>query len=140
LDEPSSGLDPIVRRDILSAIVRTITDEGRTVLFSSHLLDEVERLADHIAIIHEGRILLDESLDAIHDAFHRLTLKFDKPHQTAPGMQGAIGQDGQGDEWTYSCRGDRDQLIQAAKTLQAQVVQEAPLSLDDIFLCAIRDA
>ena len=43
LDEPSSGLDPIVRRDILSAIIRTVADEGRTVLFSSHLLDEVER-------------------------------------------------------------------------------------------------
>jgi ABC-2 type transport system ATP-binding protein len=45
LDEPSSGLDPIVRRDILGAIIRTIADEGRTVLFSSHLLAEVERVA-----------------------------------------------------------------------------------------------
>src|SRR5262249_29275428 len=41
LDEPSSGLDPLVRRDILGAIIRTIAEEGRTVLFSSHLLDEV---------------------------------------------------------------------------------------------------
>ena len=41
LDEPSSGLDPIVRRDIVGAVIRTIADEGRTVLFSSHLLDEV---------------------------------------------------------------------------------------------------
>src|SRR6187397_1653282 len=49
LDEPSSGLDPIVRRDILGAIVRTIADEGRTVLFSSHLLDEVERVSDCVA-------------------------------------------------------------------------------------------
>src|SRR2546425_11288975 len=46
LDEPSSGLDPIVRRDILGAVIRTIADEGRTVLFSSHLLDEVEEVAD----------------------------------------------------------------------------------------------
>src|SRR5438046_2261198 len=42
LDEPSSGLDPVVRRDILAAIIRTVADEGRTVLFSSHLLSEVE--------------------------------------------------------------------------------------------------
>ena len=42
LDEPSSGLDPVVRRDILEAIIRVVADEGRTVLFSSHLLDEVE--------------------------------------------------------------------------------------------------
>ena len=54
LDEPSSGLDPIVRRDILGAVIRTIADEGRTVLFSSHLLEEVEQVADHVTMIHQG--------------------------------------------------------------------------------------
>ena len=58
LDEPSSGLDPVVRRDILRAIIRTIADEGRTVFFSSHLLDEVERVADRVAMIHQGQIVL----------------------------------------------------------------------------------
>src|SRR5262245_49451410 len=51
LDEPSAGLDPIVRRDILEAIVRAIADEGRSVLFSSHLLHEVERVSDHVTMI-----------------------------------------------------------------------------------------
>ncbi|MBE0548695.1 MAG: AAA family ATPase, partial [Rubrivivax sp.] len=55
LDEPSSGLDPSARRDILGAIVRTVADEGRTVIFSSHLLDEVERMADVVAMIHAGK-------------------------------------------------------------------------------------
>src|SRR5213075_2011388 len=67
LDEPSSGLDPVVRRDIVGAIVRTIADEGRTVLFSSHLLDEVERVADQVAIIHEGRILLTATVDELKE-------------------------------------------------------------------------
>ena len=56
LDEPSSGLDPIVRRDILEAIIRTVTDQGRTVIFSSHLLDEVERVSDHLAMLHRGAL------------------------------------------------------------------------------------
>src|SRR5207247_621705 len=56
LDEPSSGLDPIVRRDILGAIIRTIADEGRTVLFSSHLLGEVERVSDQVAMIQAGKL------------------------------------------------------------------------------------
>lgn len=68
LDEPSSGLDPVVRRDILEAIMRTIADEGRTVLFSSHLLDEVERVADHVTMINHGRIVLSGPLDAIKQA------------------------------------------------------------------------
>ena len=70
LDEPSSGLDPIVRRDILGAVMRTIADEGRTVLFSSHLLDEVERVADHVTMISQGRIVLSAPLAEIKDS-HR---------------------------------------------------------------------
>jgi len=71
LDEPSSGLDPIVRRDIVGAIIRTIADEGRTVLFSSHLLEEVEQVADHVTMIREGRIVLDAPLQEIKES-HRV--------------------------------------------------------------------
>ena len=71
LDEPSSGLDPIVRRDILGAVIRTIADEGRTVLFSSHLLDEVEEVADHVTMISHGRIVLSAPLAEIRDS-HRV--------------------------------------------------------------------
>jgi ABC-2 type transport system ATP-binding protein len=71
LDEPSTGLDPVVRRDILDAIVRTIADEGRTVLFSSHLLDEVERVADHVTMISHGRIVLSAPLADIRES-HRV--------------------------------------------------------------------
>lgn len=68
LDEPSSGLDPIVRRDILGAILRTIADEGRTVLFSSHLLQEVEQVADHVTMIREGKIVVSAPLKEVKDA------------------------------------------------------------------------
>ena len=71
LDEPSSGLDPIVRRDILGAVIRTIADEGRTVLFSSHLLEEVEQVADHVSMIHQGTIVLSAPLDDIRES-HRV--------------------------------------------------------------------
>jgi len=74
LDEPSSGLDPIVRRDILGAIIRTIADEGRTVLFSSHLLDEVEEVADHVTMIQHGRILMSAPLPEIKASHAGLSL------------------------------------------------------------------
>jgi ABC-2 type transport system ATP-binding protein len=60
LDEPSSGLDPLVRRDILGAVIRTVAEEGRTVIFSSHLLEEIERVSDHIAMLHRGRVVKPE--------------------------------------------------------------------------------
>lgn len=68
LDEPSSGLDPIVRRDIVGAVIRTVAEEGRTVLFSSHLLDEVEQVADYVTMIHAGRIVLSASLNSIRES------------------------------------------------------------------------
>jgi ABC-2 type transport system ATP-binding protein len=71
LDEPSSGLDPIVRRDILGAVMRTIAHEGRTVLFSSHLLDEVEQVADHVTMISNGTIVLSAPLSEIKES-HRV--------------------------------------------------------------------
>jgi ABC-2 type transport system ATP-binding protein len=71
LDEPSSGLDPIVRRDILGAVLRTVAHQGRTVLFSSHLLDEVEQVADHVIMISEGRILESAPLAQIRES-HRV--------------------------------------------------------------------
>src|SRR5213595_2728892 len=74
LDEPSSGLDPVVRRDILGAIIRTIAHEGRTVLFSSHLLDEVEEVADHVTMIANGRVVLSGSLAEIKES-HRVGQK-----------------------------------------------------------------
>ena len=71
LDEPSSGLDPIVRRDILGAVIRTIAHEGRTVLFSSHLLEEVEQVADHVTMIDHGTIVLSAPLSEIKE-LHRV--------------------------------------------------------------------
>ena len=76
LDEPSSGLDPIVRRDILGAILRTIAHEGRTVLFSSHLLDEVEQVADHVTMISQGKIALSAPLKTIQESYRTLEEAF----------------------------------------------------------------
>ncbi|MDB5392033.1 MAG: ytrB [Planctomycetaceae bacterium] len=137
LDEPSSGLDPVVRRDILGAIIRTIADEGRTVLFSSHLLDEVERVADRIAIIHEGRILLTSSMDDIKETHHRLTLRFEESRETPPALVGAFTCEGKGTEWTYVCGGQSDQLRRAAEAIGATVVANTTLTLDEIFVTRI---
>src|SRR5688572_11096189 len=137
LDEPSSGLDPVVRRDILGAIIRTIAEEGRTVLFSSHLLDEVERVADRVAIIHEGRILLTESVDELKETHRRVTLRFDQVFDRPPTLVGTLSCQGQGSEWTYICSGEGEQVRRAAEAIGATVVGDAALSLDEIFVSRV---
>ena len=137
LDEPSSGLDPVVRRDILGAIIRTVADEGRTVLFSSHLLEEVERVADRVALIHDGAVVLSDSLDGVKQSHHRLSLRFAEPQATAPTLPGALWSIGEGHEWTFVCNGERDRLIEAAKALGASLVEQAVPSLDEIFVARV---
>jgi ABC-2 type transport system ATP-binding protein len=116
LDEPSSGLDPIVRRDILEAIIRTVTDEGRTVIFSSHLLDEVERVSDRLAMLHEGTLRLCAPLDDIKAQHRRLLLR------------------GAGREWTVICDTARTTGSALAQSLGASIVEDCAASLDEIFV------
>jgi ABC-2 type transport system ATP-binding protein len=134
LDEPSSGLDPIVRRDILGAIIRTIADEGRTVLFSSHLLGEVERVSDQVAMIQAGQILFCDPLETIKASHCRVTLRFDAPRSVPPVMVGALAWNGAGREWSTVWNGSDGQLEAAAAVLGARVVAQAPPSLDEIFV------
>ena len=110
LDEPSSGLDPVVRRDILGAIIRTVADEGRTVLFSSHLLDEVQRVSDHVAMLHRGQVVLSQPLDDVLQSHHRFVIRFAEPRSSAPQLTGALRCEGEGREWTVICNGHRDQV------------------------------
>jgi ABC-2 type transport system ATP-binding protein len=138
LDEPSTGLDPIVRRDIISAIIRTIAEEGRTVLLSSHLVDEVERVADSVAIIHHGQMVLIDSLNNIKETHHRLTLRFDEPQASAPQLPGALSCVGGPLEWTFLCDGQIDQLKEAAKTLDARIVAQSTPTLEDIFIARVK--
>lgn len=137
LDEPSSGLDPVVRRDILGAIIRTIADEGRTVLFSSHLLDEVERVADRVAIIHDGRLVLTAAMDEIKDQHHRLTLRFEQPLEQPPELIGLLSASGSGQEWTCVCSAQWPAIRQAVELMRAEIVEDSAMSLDEIFVSRV---
>ena len=134
LDEPSSGLDPIVRRDILEAIIRTVTDEGRTVIFSSHLLDEVERVSDHLAMLHRGTLKLCAPLDEIKARHRRVSLRFEVPQKEPPAVAGAIRVDGAGREWTVISDARRTYTPAVAQHLGAVIIEDAEASLDEIFV------
>jgi ABC-2 type transport system ATP-binding protein len=137
LDEPSSGLDPIVRRDILGAIIRAIADEGRTVLFSSHLLHEVEQVADRVAMIHLGRMVFSAALDDLKDSHRCLTLRFAEAQARPPALAGVLSWDGGGQDWTALCNRQVDEFRTAAAACGARVVQERVPSLDEIFVARV---
>ena len=137
LDEPSSGLDPVVRREMLEAIVRTVADEGRTVFFSSHLLDEIERVSDCVAMMVSGSVVLQGRLDEILESHFRLTLRFPAPLPAPPSLASFLHVSGSGLEWTALCNGARGELEAAAARLGARIVDETAASLDEIFLARV---
>jgi ABC-2 type transport system ATP-binding protein len=134
LDEPSSGLDPLVRRDILEAVIRTVADEGRTVFFSSHLLEEIERVSDHIAMVHQGRMVLYGSLDEIKAQHRRFTIHFETGQTAPPVIAGALCVSGNGKEWTVMCNGARNELPAIVENLGGRIVEEHAPSLNEIFV------
>lgn len=134
LDEPSSGLDPMVRRDILEAVIRTVADEGRTVFFSSHLLEEIERVSDHIAMLHRGKLVLCGTLDEVKAQHRRFTLHFQTAQEQPPVIAGAISVSGRGKEWSVMCNGARNELPGIAAKLGARIVEEHAPSLNEIFV------
>jgi ABC-2 type transport system ATP-binding protein len=98
LDEPTSGLDPLVQQSFYQ-LVREARHEGRTVFLSSHILSEVERTADRVAIIREGRLVKVDSVEGLRDlAHHEVELRFAGPvptgaFDTLPGVSEVVAND-----------------------------------------------
>ena len=103
----------------------------------THLLDEVERVADRVAIIHHGQIMLTASMEEIKEQHRRVTLRFEQALDSPPELIGSLSSTGHGKEWTYVCSGETSQLRNAAEAIGATVVEEASLTLDEIFISRI---
>jgi ABC-2 type transport system ATP-binding protein len=84
LDEPFSGLDPLVRDEFLSGLLELTETEGWTVWISSHDIEEVERFADRVAILNAGRVDLQEDVDVLQSRFRQVELWFDEDSATPP--------------------------------------------------------
>lgn len=69
LDEPAGGLDPAARREFLETSIQLLNETGTTILFSSHYMTDVERLADRIVMIHDGKVLIDSELDELRESY-----------------------------------------------------------------------
>jgi ABC-2 type transport system ATP-binding protein len=134
LDEPSSGLDPVVRRDILGAIIRTITDDGRTVVFSSHLLDEVERVSDHVAMIDRGRIVVDGPLDSVKSRHSYIIIRLETPLFEPLSLPAAISVEGSGRDWSATCEGDLAAIVEQVAQIGGQIADARGATLDEIFV------
>jgi ABC-2 type transport system ATP-binding protein len=77
MDDPAMGLDAVMRREFLDAMIELLGEEGRSVLFSSHILTDVERIADRVGILHEGGLIVDATVDDLKRRVQRRFARFD---------------------------------------------------------------
>jgi ABC-2 type transport system ATP-binding protein len=134
LDEPSAGLDAVVRRDILHAIVRIVADDGRTVIFSSHLLDEVERMSDHVTLMQDGRVTLSGALDDVRRDYQRSRVRFLDHFDRPPVLDAALAMEGGGRTWSVIHSGSLEQFHHSVLALGGEVVESRDATLEEIFL------
>ena len=135
LDEPTSGLDPLVRLS-LAELLRERAKRGITVFFSSHTLSEVEHLCDHVAIVRRGRIVADESLDALRGrARRRVELRFESETAAAttqpPAFLDLLERDG--DRWLAELDGEAGELRRWLADRPVRDFTVGPPDLETIF-------
>jgi len=93
LDEPSAGLDPVARRQILDLLQEEIVDGERSVLFSTHITSDLDRIADYITIIENGEILLSQARDTLDEKWRVIKLtQSEYQWKKVPGVMGALVQ------------------------------------------------
>jgi ABC-2 type transport system ATP-binding protein len=133
LDEPSSGLDPVVRREMLEAVVRSVADEGRTVVFSSHLLDEIGRVSDRVAMLAQGRVVLEGELSEVLEGHRRLVIRLPSGWEVAGQVPGVLSMTGGPGEWTVIANGDGERLRAWLGRVRGQVLEESGATFDEVF-------
>jgi ABC-2 type transport system ATP-binding protein len=132
LDDPTLGLDPIARKAFLRHVITLLQAEGVTVFFSSHLLYEIEPVADSIAILDKGHIIKAGSTDQLREHIRRfiVTPKASADLSKLENVLDVTQQDGQ---CLVTCEGVDDQTRETIQGMADREVQECALNLDEIF-------
>jgi ABC-2 type transport system ATP-binding protein len=141
LDEPTSGLDPLVQQTFFG-LVREARDDGRTIFLSSHIIDEVDRTCDRVAIIREGRLVQVDRIEAIRElAFHHVELTFSAPVATAvfEGLPGVSDIEADGHIIKMRVSGPIGAVITAAAQHGIVDVVSREPNLEDVFLAQYGD-
>lgn len=136
LDEPASGLDPVVVDEFQRAVVEDLAGEGRTVLISSHQLADIERIADWVGIIDQGRLLLEARLDDIKSQYRLITAAGTGLPKGKSADVVSVNADGE--FCKYVVRANAEAFAADLRNQGASVADVSPLGLREIFLELVR--
>ncbi|HWT04625.1 MAG TPA: ABC transporter ATP-binding protein [Xanthomonadales bacterium] len=138
LDEPTSGLDPLHQRSVLKLIIAAAA-QGRTIVFSSHQIGQVEHAADHIAVLQRGKVILSGPVGGMKDGLKIVEAVFASDAIPLVGLNGAVISrvEQTGRVLRVTVHGDGEALAARLTSIGAQSVRIDDLNLEDIFLNAV---
>jgi ABC-2 type transport system ATP-binding protein len=134
LDEPTSGLDPLVREEFLDGVLRAVCERRRTVLFSSHALEDVRRLADTVGLLYEGRLLLERGVEELLASTRRIRAVLRDGRLPRHEPAGTVWQHVERREWLLTVSGFTPELLQTLRTENdLEHVEVTGLNLEELF-------
>jgi len=134
LDEPVASLDPVARRKFLESLMQATADGERTVLFSTHITSDLERIASHVAILKDGRIVVCEELDQLKDRVKRLRILAGQELPRSFAVGGALRTEINGRSALVAMATVEDGLVEELRTRWNADVSVEDLNLEEIFM------
>lgn len=134
LDDPTLGLDTVVRRDFLESLIQIIQRRGRTILFSSHILGDVERVADRIGILVDGVLRVDCPTDHFKESVRKVFLTFEGPLPELPEVPGLVNRRQVGHKLELVIVGFCPEHQQLFESLRPREVEVVDFNLEDAFI------
>ncbi|HEX2092256.1 MAG TPA: ABC transporter ATP-binding protein [Longimicrobiaceae bacterium] len=139
LDEPTDGLDPVAREEFIALLVDHLADSPTTLLWSTHHVHEVERLADHLGVLREGRLVLQASRDEVRLRLRRYRAGVPEGWTGAPGLNGQVLlREGEGREVALTVWGEEREVVERLAAAGATVRDAVPLSMEEATLALLR--
>jgi ABC-2 type transport system ATP-binding protein len=138
LDDPATGLDPSARRSLLEAMIYFTRSRERTIFFSTHLLDDVERVADHVAVLDYSVLRACASADTFRERVHRVVARFrSEPPQKLPAIPGLLRVTRSERELSLIIANLNGRTERDLEDLGAESVDEHPISLEDALIAHV---
>jgi ABC-2 type transport system ATP-binding protein len=139
LDDPTAGLDPLVRREVLEGVLEATAGEGGAVLYASHLVHDVERTADRVVVLDDARKVLDEPVDSVRARVRRVTAVFpEAAPDSGNGVPGLLHAEADGRTLSLAVMAPEGDVRGALIRMGAAAIEVEPMNLEDVLVALLR--
>jgi len=137
LDDPTSGIDVPTRQDFLKDIIRELCEAGTTILFSTHLVHELERIIEHLSILHGGYLIIDEDYQTVRNLAKKVRMTFEKTTPKKFDVEGILREKKEGNRTELVIYPWNEKKKKKLEELSPAHWEMEPLTLEELFVCFV---